>query len=304
MPRTLRLREQLLKRDFEMTQTLKPTAFDRLEPTLELKLSRHLDSSVPSHLIESIRYSLLAPGKRIRPRLVMACADMIGLDADAALSAACALEMVHCYTLIHDDLPCMDDDDFRRGRPSNHKQFGEATALLAGDALMALSMDTLLDASAQVEPGHLVDAIRTLSWAMGPRAVIGGQAAEELLNKDSTLEALEQMHAQKTGALFSAALLLPKNLAGIRSDRPEGKAIDRFADELGLAFQVADDLEDAVQDGVAPNNILAYLSEQEARKRTHQRLTGAMKELETHWGARSATLLRIANEVASKLTPP
>jgi geranylgeranyl diphosphate synthase type II len=223
---------------------------------------------------------------------------MIGLAEEAALPAALALEMVHCFTLIHDDLPCMDDDDLRRGRPSNHKIYGEALALLAGDALIPLALDALAEAAPHVAPQAFAAALRRLSWASGPRGVIGGQAAEALLKPGSALSELETMHAMKTGALFAAALLLPKDLAGIADASPDGRAIDRFARELGLAFQVADDLEDAEED---PTSILAYMTREEAAARASERLAAACEGLRAAWGEKARELLDIATEVSAKL---
>jgi geranylgeranyl diphosphate synthase type II len=244
------------------------------------------ESPTPRNLAESIRYSLLAPGKRIRPRLALAAARMIGLDTKAALPAGLAIEMIHCFTLIHDDLPCMDDDDVRRGRPSNHKAHGEAIALLAGDALMMLALETLAEAAPYVRPENFMRALKRFAWASGPRGVIGGQAAESLLGAHSRIEELALMHAQKTGALFSASLLLPKDLAGI-TELGEGErshALERFAAQLGLAFQVADDLEDGEKEAALPTSILFYLTADEARSQTLQGLEGALSDLQKAWG--------------------
>ena len=277
-----------------------------LEEKLRQALDRYLiknDGSTPQHLAESIRYSLLSPGKRIRPRLLLECAEMLGLSLEAALPAALALEMVHCFTLIHDDLPCMDDDDFRRGMPSNHKKFGEGIALLAGDALMALAVDVFLDS--QVQSDRLLTGLRRLTWAMGPRGVIGGQAAEDLLHQNSQLEDLRQMHRQKTGALFSAALLIPKDFAGISDDSELGRSILAFADELGLAFQVADDLEDADTPGEGvqqdPTSILFFQSKEEAAQSMRTALALAAENLLRHWGDRAQALTEISDEVIQKI---
>lgn len=280
-----------------------PSAAD-LELELSKALDRHLakkDGATPANLAESIRYSLLGPGKRIRPRLVLTTAEMLGLKREAALSAALALEMIHCFTLIHDDLPCMDDDDFRRGRPSNHKKFGEAVALLAGDGLIALAIDTLMDAEVHVTPTQLLAATRRMSWAMGTRGVIGGQAAESLLNDKSTAQDLRQMHAMKTGALFSAALLLPSDLSGIDPASSKGKALASFAAELGLAFQVADDLEDAAEEKTDPTSILNYMTLEAALKDTLARLDRAEKELKKEFAEKSGGLIAICEEVRKKL---
>lgn len=279
-----------------------------LERHLARSLERHLagpghgEEATPPNLAESIRYSLLAPGKRIRPRLALACARMIGLDAKSALPAALAIEMIHCFTLIHDDLPCMDDDDFRRGRPSNHKAHGEAIALLAGDALMMIALDTFCESAEATKPAHFARALRRFSWASGPRGVIGGQAAEALLGPKSKLPDLQRMHAMKTGALFSTALLLPMDLAGILETDPKGQAIARFAAALGLAFQMADDLEDAVQDSGAtpsdPTSILFYRDANDARADATSQLQLATEALKAAWGEQaSSELALIAKEV-------
>lgn len=270
------------------------------EQSLDEALNRHLDASCPAHLKESMRYSLLAGGKRIRPRLVLECARMLSLPEEAALPAAIALEMVHCFTLIHDDLPCMDNDDFRRGKPSNHKVYGEATALLAGDGLMALASDSLLDAWAYVEADHLINAVRRLTWAMGPRGVIGGQAAESTLDDKSSLQDVQAVHASKTGALFSASLLIPKDLAGVSSDSDLGKAIHSFADGLGLAFQIVDDLEDELE-VYPPSHILHFLSREDARKLALDQLRAGQAALSAQWGDAAEGLIAISEEVSTRL---
>ena len=271
-----------------------------IEQALSESLARHLEGT-PDNLAESIRYSLLSAGKRIRPRLLFECAKMIGLAQEAAVPAAVALEMVHCFTLIHDDLPCMDDDDIRRGQPSNHKKFGEAIALLAGDSLMALAVEAFMDVEPLVPRPAFNAALRRLCWAMGPKGVIGGQAAESRLAGNSSLEDLRAMHAMKTGALFSAALLIPKDLAGIDNDSSEGLSIHSFAQELGLAFQVADDFDDSSTEEADPTNILFFLSREGARSMTLQRLTSAAKSLASTWGPKAHPLTLIADEVTRRL---
>lgn len=289
-----------------------------LETALRSALERHLAGpsseggdafGTPPNLADAVRYSLLAPGKRIRPRLALACAGMTGLASAAALPAAIAIEMIHCFTLIHDDLPCMDDDDFRRGRPSNHKVHGEAIALLAGDALMTLALESLADAGPHAPPEGFQRALRRFAWATGPRGVMGGQAAEALLGPGSSLADLRRMHAMKTGALFSAALLIPKDLAGIPDRAPAGQpplgeALERFAAELGLAFQVVDDLEDGLEGTEAnrPTSVLYYQSADQASRETLDRLESATRELADAWGTeRAGPLASIAHEVLARL---
>jgi geranylgeranyl diphosphate synthase type II len=281
-----------------MSATVTP---EELDAALAASLERHL-TDVPSRLAESIRYSFLAPGKRIRPRLALACSAMLGLPREAALAAASAVERVHCFTLIHDDLPCMDDDDFRRGRPSNHRQFDEATALLAGDALLALAFDALLEAEAHVPPAQVVAASRRLAAASGPRGVIGGQAAESELGPRSSLEDLRRMHAGKTGALFSAALLVPKDLAGVEGTGSRSESVDRFAAELGLAFQAIDDLDDQPAGHPAqPTSVLHYMPEFEVRRVALERLDEARRALTGAWGHLCEPLIEISEEVTSRL---
>ncbi len=269
------------------------------ERELDQALRRHSKGS-PQNLVESIHYSLLSPGKRIRPRLMHATAEVVGLKATAVLPAAIAIEMIHCFTLIHDDLPCMDDDDLRRGLPTNHKKFGEALALLAGDALIPLAVSTFLDAAPSVRPEHLQAGLKRLLAASGAPGVIGGQAAELLLREGSSLSDLKTVFAGKTGALFEASVMVPADLAGVASDGASGSALLKFSQELGLAFQVADDLEDQ---GSAwePDHILYYVSREKAADQTARGLRSAADALSSVWGAHAQPLVRISEEVLSKL---
>ncbi len=275
-----------------------------IESLLKESLNRNLKKmgeNTPPNLEEAIQYSLLAPGKRIRPRLLLACGQMLGLTVQQGAPAAMAIEMIHCFTLIHDDLPCMDDDDFRRGMPSNHKKFGEGLALLAGDALMALAVDVFMDSP--VEPKPLLEGLRRLIAAVGPRGVIGGQAAESLLGTQSTLEDLYSMHAKKTGALFVASLLIPKDFAQVSDESAEGRVLSSFAHQLGLAFQIADDLEDAAEtkNGVDPTSVLTYVAPDKVSQITIQKLQISSLALEKIWGAQAHPLMNIADEVVEKM---
>jgi geranylgeranyl diphosphate synthase type II len=293
-------------------------------PELSQEIERALDAALepcfkkgthesPKNLSDSIRYSLLAPGKRIRPRLAVACGDMIGVPRRASLAAGIAIEMIHCFSLIHDDLPSMDNDDFRRGRPSNHKVYGEAIALLSGDALMPIAFQTLADARQWVPADHVLRSLHRLTEAIGPLGMVGGQAAELLIGQKPTLESLYELHAGKTGALFQASLLMPKDLAGISDESPDGHSIHTFASELGIAFQVADDLDDAKQDlghptfdhfdgsMAPPTSVLHYLKPAEASERSIRRLTDAGAQLEKRWGSKSESLLKISGEVLKSL---
>ncbi|MBN2476736.1 MAG: polyprenyl synthetase family protein [Pirellulales bacterium] len=200
----------------------------------------------PSHLAQAIAYSLLARGKRLRPLLVLMAAEACGGTAKAAMPAACAVEMVHAYSLVHDDLPAMDDDDLRRGRPTCHKAFGEATAILAGDALLTMAFETM--ATGVHPPQVAAQCCAALARAAGPANMVGGQAddiaAQEGPSRGGrqTLAALESIHNRKTGAMIRVSLELGALVAG--ADRVQQDALDRYGRRLGLAFQITDDLLD------------------------------------------------------------
>ena len=200
-----------------------------------------LDSDCPDHLREAIRYCLLAPGKRLRPLLVLAANQLCGGQIEDAMPAACAVEMIHNYSLIHDDLPAMDDDDLRRGRPTCHIQFDEATAILAGDALIPLAFETIV---ANITPATVaVACVGELAIASGPSQLVGGQADDLRLQfATPDLESLEKIHRRKTGALLTVSLKLGGLTAGASAKQLE--CLARYGQHLGLAFQIVDDLLD------------------------------------------------------------
>jgi geranylgeranyl diphosphate synthase, type II len=195
-------------------------------------------------LLEAMRYSLLAGGKRLRPILALAACEAVGGRAEAALGLACAVEMIHTYSLIHDDLPCMDNDDFRRGRPTNHKVFGDAIATLAGDALLTDAFAVVArSAPASVAPAVLLETVAELSSAAGSAGMVAGQVADLMSEgKALSLDELEDMHSHKTGALFLAAIKGGARLGGANTQQI--KSLDAYGRALGLAFQVVDDLLD------------------------------------------------------------
>lgn len=218
----------------------------RIEAALERFLpSDELSSGV---LCEAMRYSVLGGGKRLRALLAYASAEAIGASATIADHAAAAVEMIHAYSLIHDDLPCMDNDAMRRGKPTNHVKFGEATAMLAGDALQPLAFRVVLDAEREgAKAAGIVAATRLLADASGAFGMAGGQAIDLAnVGKPMTQDALEEMHALKTGAMFKAAVVLPALLVEAADERVE--ALETFAENIGLAFQVVDDVLDATAD--------------------------------------------------------
>jgi geranylgeranyl pyrophosphate synthase len=210
---------------------------------LEQRLAAPPDGD-PGRLVEAMRYSLLAPGKRIRPLLALAAAETAGGIDDNVRLAAASVELVHCYSLIHDDLPAMDDDDFRRGRPSNHKAFGEATAILAGDALLTLAFDWIAEAGEHAgQAARYLRAARALAHGAGVRGMVRGQARDLGAPPPTTLEALEVLHSEKTAALFEAALKVGALAAGAPPDAVT--ALARYGTAYGIAFQHADDRDDA-----------------------------------------------------------
>ncbi len=199
----------------------------------------------PAVLKEAIRHSLLSPGKRLRPMLVLMAAGACGQEDDTALPAACAVEMIHTYSLIHDDLPAMDDDDLRRGLPTCHRLFGEANAILAGDALLAQAFEVLAASDA---PAEIVSrCCRELAVAAGASNLVGGQV-DDLAGVDGEpcLERLEAIHRRKTGAMFRVSLRLGAIVGGGSDEQIE--SLETYGSKLGMAFQVTDDLLDETGD--------------------------------------------------------
>jgi geranylgeranyl diphosphate synthase, type II len=197
-----------------------------------------------ARLQEAMRYSLLGGGKRLRPILVLAACEAVGGRPDAAMDLACAIEMIHTYSLIHDDLPCMDDDDLRHGRPCNHKVFGEALATLAGDALLTDAFRVLARAGSDgVAPAVMLATAAELAEAAGSAGMVGGQVIDLASEgRKLSIDQLELLHSKKTGALFRAAIVGGARLGG--ASAAELESLDTYARALGLAFQVVDDLLD------------------------------------------------------------
>jgi geranylgeranyl diphosphate synthase type II len=214
-------------------------------PRVEAALRRYVEQlpdGCPGRLREAMAYSLLAPGKRLRPLLVLMAAEACGSDeSESTLAAACAVEMVHCYSLVHDDLPAMDDDDLRRGRPTCHKVYGEGPAILVGDALLTLAFDVLAH---DVQPAEAAAAsCRILARAAGAAALVGGQADDlEGVEAATDLASLQSIHRRKTGAMFLASLELGAITGGATSEQLA--ALVDYGAALGVAFQISDDLLD------------------------------------------------------------
>ncbi len=230
-----------------MTDTQLKTFLDTCGQRIEAALNAWLppEQIPPARLHQAMRYAVLGGGKRVRPTLAYATAEAIGLLPEDVNTIACAVELIHAYSLIHDDLPAMDDDDLRRGRPTCHKVFGEAIAILAGDALMTLAF--LVLARDDALPGGAkarLAMIDTLAWAAGSRGMAGGQAMDlDAEGRDIDLTTLENIHIHKTGALIRASVRMA-SLAdpGLAPDLAE--RLDHYAKCLGLAFQIRDDILD------------------------------------------------------------
>ena len=199
-------------------------------------------------LLDAERYSLFAGGKRIRPLLTLEFCRMFGGEDAAALPFACAVEMIHTYSLIHDDLPCMDDDDLRRGKPTNHKVFGETTALLAGDSLLTGAFEAAAS-NTEVSPDIAAKAVAYLANCAGRYGMVGGQIMDLAGEKKKlTLDQLLKLHSLKTGALISAASVLGALAAGIDLTDPRMEDVVTYAENIGLAFQIVDDILDCTGD--------------------------------------------------------
>ncbi|MBI5341884.1 MAG: polyprenyl synthetase family protein [Deltaproteobacteria bacterium] len=223
------------------------TAFERRRGMVEECLLRFLDPGVcrmPEKLREAVEYSLAAGGKRVRPVVLLSAGSAVGGDERELLPFACAIEYVHTYSLIHDDLPAMDDDDFRRGKPSSHKAFGEAAAILAGDALLTEAFRVMGESPlAAKEPGRAIAAMAALARAAGAEGMVGGQQLDLLAEgKEAVLSEKEEIDLRKTSALLSAAARMGGILGGGEEARVENLA--RYGRALGLLFQVTDDILD------------------------------------------------------------
>lgn len=230
-----------LARYVSQRRALVDEALDRLLP--------RPDEPYDAPVFEAMRYSIMASGKRLRPILLLAGAEAVGSGLDALLPFACALECIHTYSLIHDDLPAMDDDDLRRGRPTCHKAFGEAVAILAGDGLLTLAFELMTRPEGLSVPPQetVLKAIRLLASAAGVSGMVGGQTADILTEgKEIDAETLEAIHRKKTGALIAASVEMGGLLGG--GDPEKISSLREYGTNLGLAFQITDDILDVTGD--------------------------------------------------------
>ena len=229
----------------------------------------HEEGALSPRLAAAMKYSLMAGGKRLRPVLLMAAADAVGGRGDLYVTTGCALEMIHTYSLIHDDLPAMDNDDYRRGKPTNHKVYGEGMAILAGDALLTLAFEVMLRQK-DAAPETLTAVVREMSIAAGANGMVGGQAIDlDSEGKEISMETLRKMHMGKTGALFRAALRSGAILAG--ASETQLAALTRYAENFGLAFQITDDILDVTGDEAAIGKPVG--SDEKNHKSTYVTLT-------------------------------
>jgi farnesyl diphosphate synthase len=283
----------------------------RIEQVLDRCLALP-DAGTP-RLREAMRYSTLGGGKRLRPALVYLTGESLGAVLTDLDAPAAAVELIHVYSLVHDDLPAMDDDDLRRGRPTCHRAYDEATAILVGDALQALAFSVLADDSmGKVVPATRLAMIRTLALAAGTAGMAGGQAVDlAAVGQTLSVDAVENMHRRKTGALIKGSVLLGAIGAGIDSG-PDFQALELFGDEIGLAFQIQDDILDVEGDAAVLGKTTgadAALSKPTypstvglpaARNRARDLRDRAIRAL-TPLGARSAPLVELAQFVVSRI---
>ena len=223
-----------------MNNSLQTMYIEMVEKALDRYVSTQRCNN--DHVLEAMRYSVLGGGKRIRALLVLNFNRILGGAANDAMEFAAAIEMMHAYSLIHDDLPCMDDDDLRRGKPSCHVAFGEAIALLAGDALQTLAFETLAR-NTSLEPAQVLQAVRELAAAAGSRGMVGGQTVD-IEGTTQTVEQLTGMCMMKTGALIKCAVRL--GCLSVGADEASMAQADIYADAIGLAFQIRDDILDVI----------------------------------------------------------
>jgi len=255
-------------------------AEQKREVEAALETAFPMPAGLQRSVIEAARYSLFAGGKRLRPILCLTAAEVVGGSSKALMPAACALEMIHTYSLVHDDLPAMDNDDYRRGQLTNHKVYGEAIAILAGDALLTEAFELMArmrDIPGQ-SPDRVLEAIRILVKAAGYRGMIGGQVIDlECENLETDLATVEYMHIHKTGALLSASLEIGALLGG--GSPEQTSSLKRYGHHFGLAFQITDDLldieGDAAEMGKQPGSDVAR------NKKTYPALLGLARSKES-----------------------
>ena len=277
---------------------------------IETALDDSLGPERPESLREAMRYSLLAGGKRLRPILCLAACELAGGDREKAIPTAVALEMIHTMSLIHDDLPSMDNDELRRGRPTNHKVFGDAIAILAGDALLTRAFEMVSVRTSEVSSERLLKVVGELSLVAGAPGLVGGQVVDlESEGKEVDLETLEYIHLHKTGALLKACVICGALIGGANDDLLD--ALKIYAKGIGLAFQIVDDILDVTSSSevlgkTAGKDLIAdkttypkLLGLNESRNRANQLVAEAKGVLEP-WKDNAAPLLALADYITNR----
>ncbi len=297
--------------------TATATAFDLVayltdrQPRVEAALDAAVQPGYPDTIYAAMRYSLLAGGKRLRPILCLASCEAIGGNLELAMPTACALEMIHTMSLIHDDLPSMDDDDYRRGKLTNHKVYGEDIAILAGDGLLAYAFEYIATQTQGVSADRVLKAIANLARAVGAGGLVGGQVVdlESEGKADISVETLTYIHNHKTGALLESCVVCGAILAG--ATEPQIEKLSQFAQKIGLAFQIIDDILDitatqaelgktAGKDLQAQKATYPKLWGLEESKRQADKLVAEAKTILGEFGARAVPLLALADYIIDR----
>jgi geranylgeranyl diphosphate synthase, type II len=296
--------------------TATTTAFDLVayltdrQPLVETALDTAVRPGYPETIYAAMRYSLLAGGKRLRPILCLASCEAIGGNIELAMPTACALEMIHTMSLIHDDLPAMDDDDYRRGKLTNHKVYGEDIAILAGDGLLAYAFEYIATQTQGVSADRVLKAIAHLARAVGAEGLVGGQVVDlESEGKDISVETLTYIHNHKTGALLEACVICGAVLAG--ATEAEIAKLSQFAQKIGLAFQIIDDILDitatqaelgktAGKDLQAQKATYPRLWGLEESKRQADKLVADAKSILAEFGDRAIPLQALADYITDR----
>ncbi|MGF7185809.1 geranylgeranyl diphosphate synthase type II [Desulfitispora alkaliphila] len=267
------------------------------------KLDKYLpdESEVPELIHQSMRYSVFAGGKRLRPILVIASSEAVGFNAEKVMPTACALELIHTYSLVHDDLPAMDDDDYRRGKLTNHKVYGEATAILTGDALLTKAFELIaFNATLGINEKNIIKVLGEISSAAGSQGMVGGQVVDmQSENKSIGFDTLKYIHTHKTGDLFKASVRAGAILANA-SDK-QLAALTEYAEQLGLAFQITDDILDVEGDAQVIGKAVG--SDQKNQKSTYPSLFGIdqSKEMAYNSVSKAINALDIFGSEADRL---
>jgi geranylgeranyl diphosphate synthase type II len=265
----------------------------------EMLESAVLEETIPEGLRASMRYSLLSGGKRLRPCLCLACCEMLGGDIGRALPLACGIEMIHTYSLVHDDLPCMDNDDVRRGKPSNHKVFGEAGAMLAGDALLTHAFEWMLAHAPQNDAdlrGYM-RAVLAIARGAGASGMVAGQRLELSGALENASVTLDEVHRLKTGALIRAAALSGGFAAS--ADDAALRALEAFAEHFGALFQITDDILDAEKEKDDGKNYVTLFGMEQAHTVAHFHARKACDAI-LSYGENAAYLLAMVENTLSR----